>query len=131
MMARSKKCIACLAAMRRDTRSSCRDRTEAGLFRAACGATPAATDSTFMKIGRPSPHKAMLHPASCGQCSSGKGAPPGTIGIIALARPYSNVAEARAGTQSDAVGVLIAANANAWDSSSFWLLALALRAPVN
>ena len=53
------------------------------------------------------PHKAMLHRASCGQCSSGKGRPAGhDPNHSRWHGPYGNLAEAREATHQ-MPGVLI------------------------
>ncbi len=63
-----------LLPMRRDTRSKLQKiATDAGLI--ARPATPPAAVNEFYiyENWAAGPHKAMLHRASCGQCSSGKG----------------------------------------------------------
>jgi 4-hydroxy-tetrahydrodipicolinate synthase len=67
-----------LLPMRRDTRSKLQKvATDAGLI--ARPATPPAPAAEFYiyENWAAGPHKAMVHRASCGQCSSGKGRPAG------------------------------------------------------
>jgi hypothetical protein len=97
-----------LLPMRRDTRSKLQKiATEAGLISRPAAATPAATEFYVYENWAAGPHKAMLHRASCGQCSSGKGRPAGhDPNHSRWHGPYSNVAEARAATHQ-MPGVLI------------------------
>ena len=97
-----------LLPMRRDTRSKLQKvATEVGLI--ARPAAPPATASEFYiyENWAAGPHKAMLHRASCGQCSSGKGRPAGHDPSHSRWHgPYTNITEARDATHQ-MPGVLI------------------------
>ena len=97
-----------LLPMRRDTRSKLQKiATDAGLItRPAAPPTPAAEFYIYENWAA-GPHKAMLHRASCGQCSSGKGRPAGhDPNHSRWHGPYGNLAEARDATHH-MPGVLI------------------------
>jgi 4-hydroxy-tetrahydrodipicolinate synthase len=67
-----------LLPMRRDMRSKLQKiATDAGLITRPAVAPPAASEFYVYENWSAGPHKAMLHRASCGQCSSGKGRPSG------------------------------------------------------
>jgi len=96
-----------LLPMRRDTRSKLqRIATEAGvLARAAAPAQP--TEFYVYESWAAGPHKVILHRASCGQCSSGKGRPAGhDPNHSKWHGPFTNPAEAREATHH-MPGVLI------------------------
>ena len=71
-----------LLPMRRDTRSKLQKiATDVGLL--ARPAAPAAPVEFYVyESWAAGPHKVIVHRASCGQCSSGKGGPPATIRLI-------------------------------------------------
>ena len=96
-----------LLPMRRDTRSKLqRIVTDAGLITRPAVA-PVATEFYVYENWAAGPHKAILHRASCGQCSSGKGRPVGHDPSHSRWHgPYSNAGEAREATHQMA-GVLI------------------------
>ena len=97
-----------LLPMRRDTRSKLQKiATDAGLItRPAAPPTPAAEFYIYENWAA-GPHKAMLHRASCGQCSSGKGRPAGhDPNHSRWHGSYGNLAEAREATHQ-MPGVLI------------------------
>jgi 4-hydroxy-tetrahydrodipicolinate synthase len=97
-----------LLPMRRDTRSKLQKiATDAGLItRPAAPPVPSAEFYVYENWAA-GPHKAMLHRASCGQCSSGKGRPAGhDPNHSRWHGPYSNLAEAREATHQ-MPGVLI------------------------
>jgi 4-hydroxy-tetrahydrodipicolinate synthase len=94
--------------MRRDTRSKLQKiAAEAGLItRPAAPPSPSA-DFYIYENWAAGPHKAILHRASCGQCSSGKGRPSGHDPSHSRWHgPYGNVGEAREATHQ-MPGVLI------------------------
>jgi 4-hydroxy-tetrahydrodipicolinate synthase len=95
-----------LLPMRRDTRAKLQKiATDAGVI--ARVATPPPTEFYVYENWAAGPHKAILHRASCGQCSSGKGRPAGHDPSHSKWHgPYSNLAEGREATQQMA-GVLI------------------------
>jgi 4-hydroxy-tetrahydrodipicolinate synthase len=96
-----------LLPMRRDTRSKLQKiATDTGLI--ARPATPAAASEFYVyENWAAGPHKAILHRASCGQCSSGKGRPSGhDPGHSKWHGPYGNAAAAREATHQ-MPGVLI------------------------
>jgi 4-hydroxy-tetrahydrodipicolinate synthase len=67
-----------LLPMRRDTRSKLQKiATDAGLISRPATAPVAASEFYVYENWAAGPHKAVLHRASCGQCSSGKGRPSG------------------------------------------------------
>jgi 4-hydroxy-tetrahydrodipicolinate synthase len=96
-----------LLPMRRDTRSKLQKiATDAGLV--SRPATPtAAAEFYIYENWSAGPHKAILHRASCGQCSSGKGRPAGhDPNHSRWHGPYGNIAGAREATHQ-MPGVLI------------------------
>jgi 4-hydroxy-tetrahydrodipicolinate synthase len=67
-----------LLPMRRDTRSKLQKiATDAGLISRPAAPPVAASEFYVYENWAAGPHKAVLHRASCGQCSSGKGRPSG------------------------------------------------------
>lgn len=96
-----------LLPMRRDTRSKLQKvATDVGLITKPA-APPAAAEFYVYENWAAGPHKAMLHRASCGQCSSGKGRPAGhDPNHSKWHGPYGNLAEAREATHQ-MPGVLI------------------------
>jgi 4-hydroxy-tetrahydrodipicolinate synthase len=97
-----------LVPMRRDTRSRLqRIATEAGLITKPAG-SPAETAEFFIyENWTAGPHKIVLHRATCGQCSHGKGRPSGhDLNHSRWHGPYSNLADARAAAHA-MTGVLI------------------------
>ncbi|MGA2966385.1 MAG: 4-hydroxy-tetrahydrodipicolinate synthase [Terriglobales bacterium] len=97
-----------LLPMRRDTRSKLQKiATDAGLITRPVTAPAAAVDFYVYENWAAGPHKAILHRASCGQCSSGKGRPAGhDPNHSRWHGPYSTLAEARE-TSQHMPGVLI------------------------
>jgi 4-hydroxy-tetrahydrodipicolinate synthase len=97
-----------LLPMRRDTRSKLQKiATDAGLITRPTAPPVAATEFYVYENWAAGPHKAMLHRASCGQCSSGKGRPAGhDPNHSRWHGPYSNLTEARGATHQ-MPGVLI------------------------
>src|SRR5467141_1038599 len=97
-----------LLPMRRDTRSKLQKIvTEVGLIAKPAAPAPDATEFYIYENWAAGPHKAILHRASCGQCSSGKGRPTGhDPNHSRWHGPYSNLAEAREATHQ-MPGVLI------------------------
>jgi 4-hydroxy-tetrahydrodipicolinate synthase len=96
-----------LLPMRRDTRSKLQKvATDAGLV--ARPAVPAPASEFYVyENWAAGPHKAILHRASCGQCSSGKGRPSGHDPSHSKWHgPYGNAAAARGATHQ-MPGVLI------------------------
>jgi hypothetical protein len=96
-----------LLPMRRDTRTKLQKiATDAGLI--ARPAPPAAASEFYVyENWAAGPHKAILHRASCGQCSSGKGRPSGHDPSHSKWHgPYGNAASAREATHQ-MPGVLI------------------------
>lgn len=96
-----------LLPMRRDTRAKLQKiATDAGLI--ARPAPPAAASEFYVyENWAAGPHKAILHRASCGQCSSGKGRPSGHDPSHSKWHgPYGNAAAAREATHQ-MPGVLI------------------------
>jgi len=94
--------------MRRDTRSKLQKiAAEAGLIAKPAASSAPAHEFYVYENWAAGPHKAMLHRASCGQCSSGKGRPTGhDPNHSRWHGPYGNVAEAREATHQ-MPGVLI------------------------
>jgi 4-hydroxy-tetrahydrodipicolinate synthase len=86
-----------LLPMRRDTRSKLqRVATEAGLIAQPAGKAAEAPEFFVYENWAAGPHKIVLHRASCGQCSHGKGRPSGHDANHAKWHgPYTTVAEAR------------------------------------
>jgi 4-hydroxy-tetrahydrodipicolinate synthase len=97
-----------LLPMRRDTRSKLQKiAADAGLITRPAAQPAAATEFYVYENWAAGPHKAILHRASCGQCSSGKGRPTGhDPNHSRWHGPYSNLAEAREATHQ-MPGVLI------------------------
>ena len=97
-----------LLPMRRDMRSKLQKiATDAGLIARPAAPPAAAAEFYIYENWAAGPHKVMLHRASCGQCSSGKGRPSGhDPNHSRWHGPYSNLAEARAATHQ-MPGVLI------------------------
>jgi len=97
-----------LLPMRRDTRSKLQKvAADAGLISRPAAQPAAATEFYVYENWAAGPHKAILHRASCGQCSSGKGRPTGhDPNHSRWHGPYSNLAEAREATHQ-MPGVLI------------------------
>ncbi len=97
-----------LLPMRRDTRSKLQKvATEAGLIVKPVAPPAAAAEFYAYENWAAGPHKAILHRASCGQCSSGKGRPAGhDPNHSKWHGPYGNLAEAREATHQ-MPGVLI------------------------
>jgi 4-hydroxy-tetrahydrodipicolinate synthase len=97
-----------LLPMRRDTRSKLQKiAADAGLITKPAGPAAAAPEFYIYENWAAGPHKAILHRASCGQCSSGKGRPAGhDPNHSRWHGPYGNVAEAREATHQ-MPGVLI------------------------
>ena len=97
-----------LLPMRRDTRSKLQKiAADAGLITRPAAPPAAATEFYVYENWAAGPHKAILHRASCGQCSSGKGRPSGHDPSHSRWHgPYGNLAEARAATHQ-MPGVLI------------------------
>ena len=96
-----------LLPMRRDTRSKLQKiATDVGLLVRAT-APAAASEFYVYESWAAGPHKVILHRASCGQCSSGKGRPSGhDPNHSRWHGPFSSPAEAREATHS-MPGVLI------------------------
>jgi len=97
-----------LLPMRRDTRAKLQKiAADAGLITKPAAPPASATEFYIYENWAAGPHKAMLHRASCGQCSSGKGRPSGhDPNHSRWHGPYGNVAEARQATHQ-MPGVLI------------------------
>jgi len=97
-----------LLPMRRDTRSKLQKiAADAGLITRPAAPPVAASEFYVYENWAAGPHKAILHRASCGQCSSGKGRPTGHDPNHSLWHgPYGNLAEAREATHQ-MPGVLI------------------------
>ncbi len=93
-----------LLPMRRDTRSKLQKiATEAGVIRPACGSPAAAAEFYVYENWAAGPHKVIVHRASCGQCSSGKGRPAGHDPDRSRWHgPYSNAHRSARGHASDA-----------------------------
>jgi 4-hydroxy-tetrahydrodipicolinate synthase len=97
-----------LLPMRRDTRSKLQKiATDAGFITKPAAPPAAAVEFYVYENWAAGPHKAILHRASCGQCSSGKGRPAGhDPNHSKWHGPYSTLAEAREATHK-MPGVLI------------------------
>jgi 4-hydroxy-tetrahydrodipicolinate synthase len=97
-----------LLPMRRDTRSKLQKiATDAGLISRPAAPPAAASEFYIYENWAAGPHKAILHRASCGQCSSGKGRPTGhDANHSRWHGPYGNLTTAREATHQMA-GVLI------------------------
>jgi len=97
-----------LLPMRRDMRSRLQKvATEVGLITKPAGPTPDAAAFFIYENWAAGPHKIVLHRATCGQCSHGKGRPSGHDANHAKWHgPYSTLPEAREIAHS-MTGVLI------------------------
>ena len=97
-----------LLPMRRDTRSRLQKvATEVGLITKPAGAASEALEFFIYENWAAGPHKIVLHRASCGQCSHGKGRPSGhDVNHARWHGPYAALAEARDVAHS-MTGVLI------------------------
>ncbi len=97
-----------LLPMRRDTRSKLQKiATDAGLISRPSPPPAAAAEFYIYENWAAGPHKAILHRASCGQCSSGKGRPSGhDPNHSRWHGPYGSLSGAREATHQMA-GVLI------------------------
>lgn len=97
-----------LVPMRRDTRSRLqRIATDAGLITKAAAAAPDTAEFFIYENWAAGPHKIVLHRATCGQCSHGKGRPSGhDLNHARWHGPYPTVAEARSAAHA-MTGVLI------------------------
>ena len=97
-----------LLPMRRDTRSKLQKiATDVGVLTKAASAAVGSSEFFIYESWAAGPHKVILHRASCGQCSSGKGRPSGhDPNHSKWHGPFSNPAEAREATHS-MPGVLI------------------------
>jgi 4-hydroxy-tetrahydrodipicolinate synthase len=87
-----------LVPMRRDTRSKLqRVATDAGVIARAAAPAPSGPPEFYIyESWAAGPHKAVVHRASCGQCSSGKGRPAGhDANHSRWHGPYTGVTEAR------------------------------------
>jgi 4-hydroxy-tetrahydrodipicolinate synthase len=86
-----------LLPMRRDTRSRLQKvATEVGLISKPAGPATEAPEFFIYENWAAGPHKIVLHRASCGQCSHGKGRPAGHDQNHARWHgPYATIAEAR------------------------------------
>jgi 4-hydroxy-tetrahydrodipicolinate synthase len=97
-----------LLPMRRDTRSRLQKVvTEVGLITRPAVPAPEAAEFFIYENWAAGPHKIVLHRASCGQCSHGKGRPSGhDVNHARWHGPYPTLAEAR-GVAHAMTGVLI------------------------
>jgi 4-hydroxy-tetrahydrodipicolinate synthase len=97
-----------LLPMRRDTRSRLQKiATEAGLIAKPAGSTSEAPEFYIYENWAAGPHKIVLHRASCGQCSHGKGRPSGHDANHARWHgPFTTLAVARESAHA-MTGVLI------------------------
>jgi 4-hydroxy-tetrahydrodipicolinate synthase len=97
-----------LVPMRRDTRSRLqRIATEAGLIAKTATAAPDTAEFFIYENWAAGPHKIVLHRATCGQCSHGKGRPSGhDLNHARWHGPYANLTDARAAAHA-MTGVLI------------------------
>jgi len=86
-----------LLAMRRDTRSKLQKIVaDAALISRPAAPSAAASEFYIYENWAAGPHKAILHRASCGQCSSGKGRPTGhDANHSRWHGPYGSLAAAR------------------------------------
>jgi 4-hydroxy-tetrahydrodipicolinate synthase len=86
-----------LLPMRRDTRSRLQKIvTEVGLISKPAGPAAEAPEFFIYENWAAGPHKIVLHRASCGQCSHGKGRPSGhDVNHARWHGPYAALAEAR------------------------------------
>jgi 4-hydroxy-tetrahydrodipicolinate synthase len=97
-----------LLPMRRDTRSKLQKIVaDAALISRLAAPPTAASEFYIYENWAAGPHKAILHRASCGQCSAGKGRPAGhDANHSRWHGPYGNLAAAREATHQ-MPGVLI------------------------
>jgi 4-hydroxy-tetrahydrodipicolinate synthase len=97
-----------LVPMRRDTRSRLQKvATEVGLITKPSGPAAEASEFYIYENWAAGPHKIVLHRASCGQCSHGKGRPSGhDTNHARWLGPYSSLAAAREAAHA-MTGVLI------------------------
>jgi len=97
-----------LLPMRRDTRSRLQKVVaEVGLIAKPAGPAPEIAEFFIYENWAAGPHKIVLHRASCGQCSHGKGRPAGHDANHARWHgPYATLAEGRAAAHA-MTGVLI------------------------
>lgn len=86
-----------LLPMRRDTRSRLQKiAAEAGLISKPAGHTPEAPEFFIYENWVAGPHKIVVHRATCGQCSHGKGRPSGhDVNHARWHGPYPTLAETR------------------------------------
>jgi 4-hydroxy-tetrahydrodipicolinate synthase len=86
-----------LVPMRRDTRSRLQKiATEAGLISKPASPAAEAPEFYIYENWAAGPHKIVLHRASCGQCSHGKGRPAGhDVNHARWHGPYASVPQAR------------------------------------
>ena len=97
-----------LVPMRRDTRSRLQKvAAEAGLIAKPAAAAAQVPEFYIYENWAAGPHKIVLHRASCGQCSHGKGRPAGhDVNHARWHGPYATVAAAREASHG-MTGVLI------------------------
>ena len=97
-----------LVPMRRDTRSRLQKvAAEAGLIAKPAAAAAQLPEFYIYENWAAGPHKIVLHRASCGQCSHGKGRPAGhDVNHARWHGPYATVVAAREAAH-DMTGVLI------------------------
>jgi len=97
-----------LVSMRRDTRSRLQKvAAEAGLIAKPAAAAAQVPEFYIYENWAAGPHKIVLHRASCGQCSHGKGRPAGhDVNHARWHGPYATVAAAREAAHG-MTGVLI------------------------
>jgi 4-hydroxy-tetrahydrodipicolinate synthase len=97
-----------LLPMRRDTRSKLQKiATDVGVLAKAAAAAAGVSEFYVYESWAAGPHKVILHRATCGQCSSGKGRPAGhDPNHSRWHGPYTNPSEAREATHQ-LPGVLI------------------------
>lgn len=97
-----------LVPMRRDTRSRLQKvAAEAGLIAKPAAAAAQVPEFYIYENWAAGPHKIVLHRASCGQCSHGKGRPTGhDVNHARWHGPYATVAAAREAARG-MTGVLI------------------------
>ena len=97
-----------LVPMRRDTRSRLqRIATDAGLIAKSAAAAPETSEFFIYENWAAGPRKIVLHRATCGQCSHGKGRPSGhELNHARWHGPYPSLTEARSAAHT-MTGVLI------------------------
>jgi 4-hydroxy-tetrahydrodipicolinate synthase len=97
-----------LLPMRRDTRSRLQKvAAEVGLVAKPAGSSPEALEFFIYENWAAGPHKIVVHRASCGQCSHGKGRPSGhDVNHARWHGPYATLAVARESAHA-MTGVLI------------------------